>query len=292
MSETHHIGTAWLVIDRPQFRRSYGGIRIFDYASDDAARAEAAALARTMSRKLAFGKLEAGGAKVVMRTPPDRRAAMIALGDFIESLGGRYIGGPDMGYTDADAALLRSRSKYVVDERKCGGPYAVLGLLAVLRAAVGSFHGKRFAVQGLGSVGGRLCDELRKAGATVLAADIDPSKGGDVPPDRILSADVDVLCPCAGGAVLTHAVVPNIRAKIVAGTANLQLEDDAVASALHARGILYIPDFVAGAGAVLHGALVTETGCGEKAVPLLESRTRELLAAGGLPLETALRWTD
>lgn len=292
MRETHNIGTAWLVLDRPHFKRSYGGIRIADYPTDDAARAEAAALAGAMSRKLAFGKLESGGAKVAMRTPPDRRAAMIALGDFIQSLGGRYIGGPDMGYTDADAAILRSRSKFVVDERKCGGPYAALGLLAVLRAAIGDFRGKRFAIQGLGSVGGRVRDQLRAAGGVVLGADIDPAKGGDVSPDDILFADVDVLCPCAGGGILTPEVVPKIRAKVVAGTANLQLSDDGVARLLHARGILYVPDFVASAGAVLHGALLTETGCGERAIGLLEARTRELLAAGGVPLETALRWTE
>ena len=43
--------------------------------------------------------------------------------------------------------------------------------------------------------------------------------------DQILGADVDVLAPCALGAVLDARSVPQIRARLIAGAANNQLAD-------------------------------------------------------------------
>jgi leucine dehydrogenase len=44
----------------------------------------------------------------------------------------------------------------------------------------------------------------------------------------------------------------------VAGAANNQLADDAVADLLHARGILWAPDFVANAGGIINIAVELE----------------------------------
>jgi glutamate dehydrogenase/leucine dehydrogenase len=68
-----------------------------------------------------------------------------------------------------------------------------------------------------------------------------------VPPGdhSILEADCDVLAPCATGGILDPETIPRVRARIVCGAANNQLldseRDDA---ALHARGVLYVPDFL------------------------------------------------
>ena len=62
-----------------------------------------------------------------------------------------------------------------------------------------------------------------------------------------------MLAPCALGGVLNERTIPEIRARIVAGAANNQLatpEDDA---RLAARGITYVPDFLASAGGVTNG---------------------------------------
>ena len=43
---------------------------------------------------------------------------------------------------------------------------------------------------------------------------------------------------------------------MICGSANTQLEDDTLAQVLHARGVLYAPDFIVNAGAVIEGATV------------------------------------
>jgi leucine dehydrogenase len=71
-------------------------------------------------------------------------------------------------------------------------------------------------------------------------------------PDRALEADVDVLVPCALGAVLNDETVPRLQCQIVAGAANNQLAEDRIADLLAARGILWAPDFVVNAGGLIN----------------------------------------
>jgi leucine dehydrogenase len=71
-------------------------------------------------------------------------------------------------------------------------------------------------------------------------------------PDQALEADVEVLVPCALGGFLDEEVVPLLRCQIIAGAANNQLADDRVADLLAARGILWAPDFVVGAGGLIN----------------------------------------
>jgi leucine dehydrogenase len=75
-----------------------------------------------------------------------------------------------------------------------------------------------------------------------------------VAPDAVLSLEVDVLAPCAMGAVFNDETLPGIRAAIVCGGANNQLDDDRHGEALHQRGILFVPDYVANSGGVISGA--------------------------------------
>jgi leucine dehydrogenase len=145
-------------------------------------------------------------------------------------------------------------------------PSTALGVEAAIRASVervfGSerVKGRSIAVIGLGHVGSRLAGRLARAGADLLVADLDPAKreladklgARWVSPDKALLAAVDVVAPCALGGVLDHESVPRLRAPIVAGAANNQLADDAVADLLHARGILWAPDFVANAGGIIN----------------------------------------
>ena len=67
-----------------------------------------------------------------------------------------------------------------------------------------------------------------------------------VEPGKILSSEVDLLSPCALGAVLNPRTIPVLKAKGVCGAANNQLEDPVRDSeALHRRGVVYVPDYVA-----------------------------------------------
>jgi leucine dehydrogenase len=52
--------------------------------------------------------------------------------------------------------------------------------------------------------------------------------------------------------------VPLIQAPAIAGAANNQLADEAIADLLAARGILWAPDFVANAGGIINIAVELE----------------------------------
>src|SRR5437763_1700988 len=62
---------------------------------------------------------------------------------------------------------------------------------------------------------------------------------------------IDVGAPCALGAVLNDATVPEIRARAVCGLANNQLAEPHDGLALHERGITYVPDYVVNAGGMI-----------------------------------------
>jgi leucine dehydrogenase len=75
-----------------------------------------------------------------------------------------------------------------------------------------------------------------------------------VAPDAVYDVPADVFAPCALGGILNDRTIPRLRCAIVAGAANNQLAVRADAGALAARGILYVPDYVANAGGVIDGA--------------------------------------
>jgi leucine dehydrogenase len=73
--------------------------------------------------------------------------------------------------------------------------------------------------------------------------------------DEILTIETDVFAPCATGALLGDQTIPTLRCKVVAGAANELLQEARHGDALHERGIVYAPDFIANAGGVIsvHG---------------------------------------
>jgi glutamate dehydrogenase/leucine dehydrogenase len=111
------------------------------------------------------------------------------------------------------------------------------------------------AIQGLGEVGFRLAQELHQAGCALTVFDLEPEKVAAVlamdprhrasSADAILSEPVDLLSPCALGAVLNPSSIPGLRCRAICGAANNQLElTSRDSQALQQRGILYVPDFV------------------------------------------------
>jgi leucine dehydrogenase len=70
----------------------------------------------------------------------------------------------------------------------------------------------------------------------------------------LLRAKIDVLAPCALGAVLDEDVVRDLKARVVCGAANNQLATPADGAALAERAILYAPDYVVNAGGIINVA--------------------------------------
>ena len=123
-----------------------------------------------------------------------------------------------------------------------------------------SLAGKTVAVQGLGSVGFRLCEKLHKDGVKLKVYDINPAAvekairefdATVVTSEELLTTDCDIFVPCALGAVLNTKNVGNLKCKLIAGAANNVLMDAATGDALEDLDILYLPDYIINAGGVI-----------------------------------------
>lgn len=275
--------------------RSFGGVRIRAYATEDDALTDALALARAMSRKVVMAGIAGGGAKAVLMQPSgDRAAAVRQLGEFIESLGGRYLCGPDYGFTAADETVLRSATRHVAS-----GNLAPATARSVIQAMRAVCEPRVVAVQGLGAVGLPLARTLRDAGVRVVATDLRPVEGFEtVLPEAIYGVECDVFAPCATGGVLNSGTIPRLRCRVVCGAANNPLASDEDAELLLGRGIVYVPDFLANCGATIQGASTAlgETHLIGKRMAAVADVTRALLreaeATRSSPHHVALAWAD
>lgn len=255
-----------------------GGCRFIEYDTDDAAYIDALRLARGMTYKAALAGLAHGGGKSVIIRPKgrfDRVALFRAFGRFIEDLRGHYITAEDSGTGLEDMEIIRTQTKNVtgVDPSHGGSgdpsPFTALGVRRGIEACVKFKLGKsdlknvHVAVQGVGHVGYYLCKELHAAGAKLTVADVDRLKseraqrefGAAVTSiDDVAKVDCDVFAPCALGAGINDDTVPHLKAGIVAGAANNQLAEPRHGDDLHARGILYAPDYAINAGGLVNVA--------------------------------------
>lgn len=247
-----------------------GGIRLWRYASEEAALRDALRLARAMTYKAITAELPCGGGKAVVELHDNmrRREAFESLGEIVDGLRGGFLTGPDAGVTEADLAAAASKSRYIMHETTPGvgdlSHYTALGVWHGMRACL-EFTGlraARVAVQGVGSVGISLARILREQGMELLVADLNATRAEQaarelgarvVAPEEILNAPCDVLAPCALGEVVSVETAAKIQARIVCGSANNVLASDDAGDALARRGIIYAPDYLVNAGALVRG---------------------------------------
>ena len=252
-----------------------GGIRMRPYPTEQDALTDVLRLARAMSYKAAAAGIDLGGGKSVIIGDPytDKSEALFrAMGRFIQSLGGRYIAATDIGTTTEDLMYVRTETRWVTGLPEAWGGLGDTSLLTGLTVYLGmkagaetvwgsdSLAGRRVLVQGAGKVGFHLMEHLEKEGAELLVSDVvgaSASRAADrfgariVPPEDVYGAECDVFSPNALGAVLNDETIPRLRCKLVCGGANNQLAEDRHGEALHARGILYAPDYVVNSGGVI-----------------------------------------
>lgn len=257
-----------------------GGCRMHPYASAEDALTDVLRLSRGMTYKNAVAGLPLGGGKSVIVADPktSHKAALLrSFANYVQALSGRYWAAIDVGVGPADADVLAGGCDYVIARASQypGGFNA--GLLTALGGFVGlgaavkhaldrdDLRGLRVAVQGVGNTGRELCRQLHAAGAVLTVADIDSAAvdyvvdhygAAAVDPAVIHAQDVDVYSPCALGAVVTDATLPDIKAGVICGLANNQLAAPRHGAALMARGITYVPDFVVNAGGIIGASSV------------------------------------
>jgi len=253
-----------------------GGCRMWPYASTAEAVTDVLRLSRGMSYKNAMAKLPFGGGKAVIIADPRKAKTpelFEAFGRFVQTLGGRYITAEDVGTTLSDMTYVARATSCVSGLGRAPGeaggdpgPKTALGVFLGIKAAVrfrlgrSDLSGVRVAVQGVGGVGYHVSRMLAGEGAQLLVADVRAAAlqrvvnefgATPVAADAVLFQDVDVLAPCALGAVLDAHSIPRLRAKVIAGAANNQLAQGEDGQALTAAGILYAPDYVINAGGII-----------------------------------------
>jgi leucine dehydrogenase len=269
-----------------------GGLRMWPYATEDEALFDVKRLSRGMTYKSAVAKTGLGGGKAVILGDPAKvksEALYLAMGRFIDSLGGRYITAEDVNTSVADLEIIRRATKHVTGlERKDGGsgnpsPYTAYGVFLGVRAALGwvfgndSCKGRTVAIQGTGAVGSALARRLVEAGAKVYGADRNAERLarlqteiGLVPVSEaeVLTMKCDVFAPCALGAVLNDDTIPKLQAPIVAGAANNLLLEPRHGKALADRNVLYAPDYVINGGGIINVSVEFHPGGYDEKVAL------------------------
>ncbi len=256
-----------------------GGTRMWNYKSHDDALKDVLRLSRGMTYKAAVSGLNLGGGKAVIigdSATQKNELLFRTFGKFIEGLAGRYITAEDVGTSVTDMEFVRMETKYVTGVSKALGgsgdpsPVTAYGVFVGMKACAkfkwgsDSLAGKKIAVQGAGQVARYLCEHLYNEGAEIFITDINDSKiqrvletvkAQVVKPEQIYELDVDIFSPNALGAIINNDTIGKLKAEIVAGGANNQLEKENIhGPLLMERGIIYAPDYVINAGGLINVA--------------------------------------
>lgn len=254
-----------------------GGCRSWHYPNRAAMAEYALRLAEGMTYKNALADLPLGG-KSVLRLPGgafDRKRLFEAFGRAVADARRSYVTARYVGTTGQDMLVVSGRTRYVAGlPRRCdapGGdpsPWTARGVLSAMEVAVARrlnrpLRKRAVAIQGVGQVGLALARMLHREGARVIVADVNhrsvaravaEAGATAMGVEDILSWDADVLAPCALGSGLSHRTVGAVRASVVCGAANNQLDEPEDGVRLADRGVLYAPGYVVNAGGMINVA--------------------------------------
>ena len=254
-----------------------GGTRMWQYANEKDAIVDVLRLSRGMTFKASITGLNLGGGKAVIIGDANKtktEALMRKFGQFVNSLGGKYITAEDVGMTAKDMQYVKKETDFVtgipVEMGGSGDPSPVtaygvyMGMKAAAKHKWGNddLSGKIVAVQGVGHVGENLVKHLSEEGATILINDINIENLKKVSKkysstiiegDAIYDAEMDIYSPCALGATINEMTINRLKCQVIAGAANNQLKEENLHSQLlKEKDILYAPDFLINAGGLIN----------------------------------------
>ena len=253
-----------------------GGCRMWNYASEAEALNDVLRLSQGMTYKASISGLHRGGGKAVIIGDPKRDKSdkiLERFGQFVDRLNGNYITAKDVGIGADDLRVIKRQTAHVLGIDGDRGssndpsPLTALGVYQGMRACArvafkaDSLDGLTVALQGLGSVSYYLLDYLTKAGAKVIACDIDAGMVERavkkfniqiVPPDSIVEVKCDIFSPSALGAAINTESIRRLQTRVVAGAANNQLATSEDGYELLRRKIIYAPDYAINAGGLIN----------------------------------------
>jgi glutamate dehydrogenase/leucine dehydrogenase len=264
-----------------------GGIRCVP----DITAEEVKALARAMTYKYAFFNQPQGGGKggMVMdyHTPPARRRELArCMGQHLKPLlrTGLFHPWTDMNFGAGDAAALYEgaglSSAALKGESSRRTALSTLASVIATAEALGLPPQRcRIAIEGLGSVGGILAQEVVRWGGQVVAVSnmagavvnedglpverilqlrqqhnssalLEPGPWRNVPREELFNGEADILVPCARVGSLNEERARRLPVRAVVPAANVPWTPEAE-RILQDRQILLLPDFVVNAGGIL-----------------------------------------
>ncbi len=298
-----------VVVDNVACGPAIGGVRM----APDVSTEEVFRLARAMTLKNAAAGLPHGGGKSGILADPttaDKERLVRAFARAIRDIDD-YIPGPDMGTDESCMAWTRDEIGRAVGlPRVLGGiPLDEIGATgfgiahcAEIAAAYCDFEldGATVAIEGFGNVGRNAARFLADKGVTLVAAS---DRGGTVVnldgiPVEALSrakretgsvvgyeharrhavADLfhvpcDIIVPAARPDSIHEGNIAGIRARLILEGANIPASPE-VERALHERGVLVVPDFIANAGGVICASVEYHGGTEEAAFAEIANQIR------------------
>jgi leucine dehydrogenase len=264
-----------IAIDPASTLPALGGCSLAAGLDDLRALQAAAEQARRTTRKLLLAGLPFAGAHAVLVRQPgalDRSVLFAAFGRAVARAQGRCVLMQDAGTTAQDMLVAGRQTPFIAI--RAGGdafmrgpePEIALGVFIAMEEALRRLglrmNRSTVAVAGLEGAGMPLCERLHDAGAALLVSDTDAYLayqaqrrfGARVVDARDLPAQrCDVFAPCVAGALDAEAT-SRITAALVCGTADAPLFSACDGDALHARGVVYLPDILVNAGALISAA--------------------------------------
>jgi len=258
-----------------------GGVRFWDYEHLGDFISDGLRLSEGMTRKNALAGLWWGGGKGIIthspgvdrKNPEVRKYIFRKYGEFITSLKGAYLTAEDVGTNTPDMYEIYKHTRFCTcippETGGSGNPSAptAMGVVAGMEAGLeflglGTLQDKTIAMQGAGNVGLPMIQFLFEKGVkNVIVCDINPENikrakdkfsGKNLTAElvgiddlSIFGHDCDIFAPNATGAIINPETIPMLKAKIVCGAANNQLQNpERDGKALMDKSITYIPDFL------------------------------------------------
>jgi glutamate dehydrogenase/leucine dehydrogenase len=302
---------AIVVVDNTACGVAIGGVRMApDVSAEECFRLARAMTWKNAAAGLPHG----GGKSVIFGDPrmslAHKEAMVRAFADAIRDISD-YIPGPDMGTDELCMGWIKDETGRAVglpgaiggiplDEIGATG----YGLAASVEVAADfielTLKGARVVVQGFGAVGKHAARFLAEKGAVLVGASdtsgtvVDPNgldisalltlkearrgvceydRGQKLDSDAILDIPCDIWIPAARPDVVHADNVRRLKTRLVAQGANIPMTADAE-QALHSRGVMVIPDFIANAGGVICAAIEYRGGTQRAAFEYIDERIR------------------
>jgi glutamate dehydrogenase/leucine dehydrogenase len=302
---------AVVAVDNVACGPGIGGVRMApDVTAEEAFRLARTMTLKNAAAGLAHG----GGKAVIMADPRMKRADKerlirgfaVAIAELKE-----YIPGPDMGTDETCMGWVQDEIGRAVGlPRAIGGiPLDEIGATGFgLAAAVDvaqefaglELKGARVVTQGFGAVGKHATRFLAAKGAILVGASdstgtladpdgidvealtalkearrgvVDHGRGRKLDRDAVIDIACDIWIPAARPDVLNAANVARLNTRIVAEGANIPATAEAE-RALHERGVLVLPDFIANAGGVICAAVEYHGGTQTQAFATIDEKIR------------------